>query len=114
MLDAASFVAVLLLLLGVVALAVFVPLVASFLLDGIVAMMRGRGLKAFALAAFSTLATALAGLGLLIASREVTHDPAGLGSTEEGLSTVLAFLAPAMCVLGVVQAFRRITGRRTV
>jgi hypothetical protein len=111
-LDPESFVAVLLMIAGLVALAVGVPLVASFLIDGVVAMIRSRGLRVFGLAAVGTLLTAIAGVVLLVVSRLLTQDPAGLGSTESGLGGVLIWLAPAMCVLGVVQSVRRLTGRR--
>ena len=112
MLDPASFAAILLMLGGLVALSVGVPLVGAFLIDGVVAMVRGRGLRVFGLAAVSTLLTAVVGVVLLVSSRVVTHDPAGIGSTETGLSGVLVYLAPAMCVLGIVQSVRRVTGRR--
>jgi hypothetical protein len=105
--DATGLMGLLLMIVGVLLLAVALPLIGSFLLDGLIHIVRGHGLKVFGLAAVFSMTTALLGVGLLIGARQVTDDMVSLGMLENGLSGLLSVLVPAMVVLAAIQFVRR-------
>jgi hypothetical protein len=105
--DATGLMGLLLMIVGVLLLAVALPLIGSFLLDGLIHIVRGHGLKVFGLAAVFSLTTALLGVGLLVGARQVTDDMVSLGMLENGLSGLLSVLVPAMVVLAAIQFVRR-------
>jgi hypothetical protein len=105
--DATGLMGLLLMIVGVLLLAVALPLIGSFLLDGLIQIVRGDGLRVFGLAAVLSLVTALVGVALLVGARQVTDDMVSLGMLENGLSGLLSVLVPAMVVLAAIQFVRR-------
>jgi hypothetical protein len=105
--DAMGFLCLLLMIVGVLLLAVALPLIGSFLLDGVIQIVRGDGLRVFGLAAVMSLVTALLGVALLVGARRVTDDVVSLGMLENGLNGLLSVLVPAMVVLAAIQFVRR-------